>query len=518
MTTSEPDTISGPASAPAGADHPPLAVAIIGAGFGGLGMAVALQRAGITNYEIYEEADTPGGVWRDNTYPDCACDVPSHLYSYSFAPYRDPRRRYPGQAQILDYLQHVARDHQLFAHLRLRTPITTATYLDEHACWELTTGAGDRVRAEVIVFAVGQLHRPHLPDIPGRNRFEGTAMHTAAWDHTQDLRGRSVAVIGTGSSAAQLIPTIASQARTVTVFQRTPHWVLPKPAPDFGPLSRLMLRLPGGHRLYRRALLAGADLVLAPVMRRGWSARGTEVLAKVYLRHSIPDDPVLRAAVTPDYPIGTKRIIIDSGYYPALRRDNVALVTDPIEEITATGIQTIDGAHHDADVIIYATGFRAAQFLAPIRVYGRDGRSLQQQWAFGAHAFLGLAVPGCPNAFFLAGPNTFTPAGSNPAMKEHQAAYILACLRWRRSVGAAAIEVDSQAMRCYQQWLDTAIGDTVWPDSMSIPNWYRHPSGQITSPWPGSVRGYARMLRQHPPARTFRAVAPQPAHPTADGS
>ncbi|KZM70434.1 flavin-containing monooxygenase [Nocardia terpenica] len=488
-----------------------VSVVIIGAGIGGLGMAVALQRAGFSDYLIVEEADDLGGVWRDNTYPGCACDVPSHLYSFSFAPYQDRHCRYPGQAQILSYLRQVAVDHHLYPHLRTSTPITTVTWHADSACWELTTRAGERIRAEVVVFAVGQLHRPHIPDIPGRDRFEGAAFHSAAWDHGQGLRGRAIAVIGTGSSAAQLVPRVATQAGRVAVFQRTPHWVLPKPAADFGPITRRALRLPGAHRLYRQALSRGADLVLSPIMRRGWSARPAELVAKAYLRHSIPD-PALRAALTPDYPIGAKRIVFDSHWFAALRRESVELVTAPITQITATGIQTVDGAHREVDVIVYATGFRAPQFLHPMTVRGRGGRILQQQWASGAQAYLGLAVPGYPNLFLIAGPNAFNSAGSNPGMKEAQIAFIVKCLRWRAEIGASAIEVSGHAMRRYQRWLDTALTGTVWP--ASVPNWYTHPSGRVTNPWPADARTFTRMLDHHPASAFDPTFAPTPAPPT----
>ncbi|MGV9678407.1 flavin-containing monooxygenase [Nocardia sp. NPDC003482] len=478
-------------------------VAVVGAGFGGIGMGVALREAGVARFVILEEADDLGGVWRDNTYPGCACDVPSHLYSFSFAPYRSTSCRYPAQPEILDYLRGVAREHGLEPHLRFRSRVETAVYQDGAARWEITTRDGARIRADVVVFAAGQLHRPHVPDIPGRESFAGAMFHSAAWDHDCDPTGLDVGVIGTGSSAAQLLPDTAARARRVTVYQRTPHWVLPKPAADFGPLSRAALRLPGAHRMYRRALYTGADLLLAPIMRRGWSARPARALARMYLRRSI-SDPELRAALTPDYPIGGKRILFDSAYYPTLTRPNVELVTDPIARITPDGITTGDGRHRPADVIVFATGFRAPEFLVPMEVRGRGGRSLRQEWAAGAEAYMGLAVPGYPNAFLIAGPNSFTPAGSNPTLKEHQIAYIIDCLRWRERTGAAAIEVGEVAMRRYRRWLKRSLAATVWPDG--VRSWYRHPSGRVTNPWPASTRAFARMLRA-PVDQTFVPVA-----------
>ncbi|MET8779019.1 NAD(P)/FAD-dependent oxidoreductase [Nocardia sp. NPDC004654] len=483
-----------------------LEVAVVGAGFGGLGMGVALRRAGITDFAIFDHANDVGGVWRDNTYPGCHCDVPAHLYSLSAQPYRDTRIRYPSQPQILEYLHTVVADHDLGPHLRLGTAITHATYLNDQARWELITGDGERVLAEVVVFAVGQLHRPHLPEIPGRETFAGPAFHTARWDHKVDLRDRDVAVIGTGASAAQILPHLTQASRRVTLFQRTPHWVLPKPATSFGLITRTVLRLPGAHHFYRQGLGVGADAVLAPIMRRGWSSRPAESAARRYLQHQITD-PVLRAKITPHYRLGGKRIIFDSHYYPALTRPNVELITDPITGIDPAGIRTGDGETHRADAIIYATGFKASEFLVPVDVRGRGGISLHQQWRSGARAFFGLAVHGYPNAFLLAGPNSFNPAGSNPGMKQHQIDYIIDCLRWRNQIGAAAIEVTHEAMRAHQRWLDDALGHTVWP--AVGPSWFKHSTGRITNPWPASTRRFQRLLRRHAPARTFTAHGPR---------
>ncbi|UGT70834.1 NAD(P)/FAD-dependent oxidoreductase [Nocardia gipuzkoensis] len=480
-------------------------MAVIGAGFGGIGMGVALRRAGIDRFAIYEKADDVGGVWRDNTYPGCNCDVPAHLYSFSFAPYRNRHTRYPGQPRILDYLRQVVSEHQLTAHLRLGTAISEATYLDDRGRWRLTTVSGQQIVAEVVVFAVGQLHRPNIPDYPGRAQFTGPVFHTARWDHDIDLSGLDVAVIGTGSSAAQILPTLAATARHVGVYQRTPQWVLPKPATDFGPLARAVLRLPGAHHRYRQALHRGADAVLAPIMRRGWSARPAETFARWHLHRQIPD-PVLRAQLTPDYPIGGKRIILDSHYYPALTRPNVELITAAITRFTSDGLDTADGSHHRADAIIYATGFRAPEFLVPVAVRGRNGLVLHEHWSSGACAFLGVAVPGFPNAFLIAGPNTFNPAGSNPVMKEHQIDYIIRCLRWREHIGAEAVEIDANAMRRYQRWLDHAIDHTVWP--LAGPSWFKHPTGRVTNPWPASARAFEQFTR-HAPETVFTTVPPQ---------
>ncbi len=465
-------------------------------------MGAALKRAGIDDFLIVEKANDVGGVWRDNVYPGCNCDVPSHLYSLSFAPYRDRHVRYPGQEQILAYLHRVTSEEGLASHLRLGHPVSTATYREDRGWWELTTSDGERIEADVVVFAVGQLHRPRLPDIPGRGDFAGPAVHTARWNRGQDLHGLDVALIGTGSSAAQILPTLAATAATVRVFQRTAQWVLPKPATNFGYLTRAALSLPGAHRLYRQTLRYGADVVLAPVMWRGWSARPVQWFAQRYLDRAVRD-PDLRAAVTPTYPIGGKRIVLASDYYSTLNRPNVDLITAPITRLTKDAVVTGDGAEHRADAVVFATGFTASDFLAPIRVYGRGGVELAERWADGATALLGMAVHGYPNMFMVAGPNSFNSAGSNPELKECQVQYILACLRWRTQVGAIAIEITERAMVTYQRWLDRTIASTVWP---STPSWFRHREGRVTNPWPRSARKYRRMLGNYRPEKTFHAI------------
>lgn len=470
-------------------------VAIVGAGFGGLAAGIALRENGIDDFLLFEEADDVGGVWRENTYPGCNCDVPSHLYSLTTKPYRG-EVRYPGQREILDYLRQVVGDHGLRPHLRLRTAIAQATFDEDTARWRLTTAQGHIVHAQIVIFAVGMLHRRHLPDIPGRDTFGGNWFHSAQWDHTRDLRGRRVAVVGTGASAVQLVPELAAIAEQVRVFQRTPTWVLPKPRPEFGWLTRTLLqRIPITHELYRALVYYMADLVLAPVMTGGWSARPAEWAARAYLRWQVRDRR-LRDALTPQHRIGAKRILLSRSYYRALRQDNVELITTPIDAVTATGIRTEDGVVHGVDTIVYATGFRATEFLEPIRVVGRGGMLLHEYWKNGGGTFLGLAAPKFPNAYFLAGPNTFNAAGSNIGMKECQLGYIMAAIRLRETSGAAALEVRAGAMATYDRWLQAAIARTVW--STGGPSWYKTASGRVVTPWPSTARAYARMTARDP--------------------
>ncbi|GGK69091.1 flavin-containing monooxygenase [Nocardia camponoti] len=480
-------------------------VVIVGAGFGGLTMGAELLDAGIHDFLILEEGPDVGGVWRENTYPGCSCDVPSHLYSFAFDSWRDRGLRYPAQATILDYMRSVTERAGLRDRLRVDTAIGDARYHDDDGTWTLTTTRGQLIHADAVVWAVGQLHRPQIPVIPGIAEFGGRAFHSARWDDTAELSGH-VAIVGTGSSAAQMLPEIARTAATVTVYQRTPAWTLPKPSARFGPVTRSLLRVPGAHDLYRAALHHGADLALAPIMHRGWSARPAEWLARAHLRRQVPDR-ALREQLTPHYRIGEKRILLDSGFYPALTQPHVHLVTDPIERLTHDGIRTVDGTHRPADTVVWATGFRATAFLEGITVLGRGGIDLHTSWAQAGRpgAFLGLAVPGFPNMFLIAGPNSFTPSNSNPTVKAHQSRYIRTCLELGERLNSP-VEVSAGAMARFGDWLDKQLAASVWPDG--VPSWFKRTDGQITNPWPATVREFGRQLRRYHPDEAFVPADP----------
>ncbi|TMR90031.1 flavin-containing monooxygenase, partial [Nonomuraea basaltis] len=370
-------------------------VAIIGAGFGGLCMAIQLERAGIRSYTVFEKAGDVGGTWRDNSYPGAGCDIPSHLYSYSFEKYASWTRRFPEQPEILGYLEHCADKYDVRRKIRFHTEVRRAVF--DGSRWQVattshpadpesagTSGAGggeERTEAfDVVVMGVGQLNRPRLPDIPGMPEFGGVSFHSARWNHDHDLAGRRVAVIGNGSSAAQLIPRVADRAERLHVFQRTPNWVIPKPDATFGPLARLAFRfVPGLQRTYREWIYRYAEATLYPALAQGWSAELLKKRALRHLRDQVPD-PQLRAKLTPGYPPGCKRVVIDSAFYPALTRENVDVVTDRIVRITPKGVETTEGLR-EADTIVYATGFKSTEFLAPMEVTGRGGRALREQWA-----------------------------------------------------------------------------------------------------------------------------------------
>ncbi|MEV4803350.1 NAD(P)/FAD-dependent oxidoreductase [Nonomuraea sp. NPDC049421] len=478
-------------------------VAIIGAGFGGLCMAIRLERAGIHTYTVFERAADLGGTWRDNSYPGAGCDIPSHLYSYSFEKYASWTRRYPEQPEILDYLQHCADKYDVRRKIRLRTEVRRAVF--DGGAWQVTTSSTEGERTEtfdVVVMAVGQLNRPHMPDISGMDEFEGVCFHSARWNHGHDLTGRRVAVIGTGSSAAQLVPRVAERAEHLYLFQRTPNWVIPKPDAAFGPLTRMAFRfVPGLQRAYREWIYRYAEGTLYPALAQGWSEGLLRQRALRHLRDQVPD-PELRAGLTPDYPPGCKRVVVDSSFYPALTRPNVSLVTDRIARVTPKGVDTAEGAY-EVDTIVYATGFRSTEFLVPMEVVGREGRSLSERWKDGAEAYLGISVPGFPNLFMLYGPNTNLGHNSIIFMIECQVAHIMACLP--RLGASGPIEVRPEAMAAWRRQLDVTMSRMVW--GAGCRSWYKTADGRVTNNWPGPTTLYRR-LTARPPEPAYRAVGP----------
>jgi cation diffusion facilitator CzcD-associated flavoprotein CzcO len=466
-------------------------VAIVGAGFGGLCMAIQLERAGIRSYTVFEKAGDLGGTWRDNSYPGAGCDIPSHLYSYSFEKYASWTRRYPEQPEILEYLEHCADKYHVREKIRFDTEVRRAVF--DGAQWQVTTPGGTEA-FDVLVMGVGQLNRPRLPDIPGMAEFEGVSFHSARWDHGHDLTGRRVAVIGNGSSAAQLIPRVAERAEHLHVFQRTPNWVIPKPDATFGPLTRLAFRfVPGLQRAYREWIYRYAEGTLYPALSQGWSAGLLKQRALRHLRDQVPD-PGLRARLTPDYPPGCKRVVIDSSFYPALTRPNVSLVTDKIVRVTPKGIETTEGPY-EVDTIVYATGFKSTEFLVPMEVVGR--------WADGAEAYLGISVPGFPNMFVLYGPNTNLGHNSIVFMIECQVEHVMACLPYL--TGSGPIEVRAEVMAAWRRQLDAAMARMVW--GAGCQSWYKTASGRVTNNWPGTTTLYRR-LTARPPQPAYRAAGP----------
>ncbi|MEV4160084.1 flavin-containing monooxygenase [Nonomuraea dietziae] len=475
-----------------------MRVAIIGAGFGGLCMAIRLELSGVADYTVFEKAGGVGGTWRDNSYPGAGCDIPSHLYSYSFEKYASWTRRYPEQPEILAYLDMCADKYGVRPKIRFDTEVRSARF--DGRQWQVTTDDGTE-RFDAVVSSVGQLNRPAYPEIQGTESFDGVSFHSARWKHEHDLTGRRVAVIGNGSSAAQFIPRIQPLAERLDVFQRTPNWVIPKPDSAFGPATRLALHLvPGLQRVYREWIYRYAESTLYPALARGWSANLLRKRALGHL-HAQVADLALRAKLTPAFPVGCKRVVIDSSFYPALTRPNVEVVTDPIVRITPKGVETSQGLR-EADTIIYATGFRTTEFLQPIEFTGTGGRTLSDEWKDGAEAYLGISVPHFPNLFLLYGPNTNLGHNSIVFMIECQVRHVMACLPYLAERGP--MEVRPEAMAAWRRQLGAAMERMVWGNGCQ--SWYKTAHGRVTNNWPGPTTLYRR-LTALPPLPAYRLTS-----------
>ena len=473
-----------------------LRVVVIGAGFGGLGVARALKEQGVTDITILERSDDVGGVWRDNTYPGAACDVPSPLYSWSWSPNSRWSHRYSGQAEILAYLERAAGGAGLLDLVRTGQQVCEASYDDDSATWRVLTTDGTAYEADVVVSAVGQLSDPVVPALPGLDSFAGPAFHSARWRHDVPLEGTRVAVVGTGASAIQFVPAIVDRVASMRVFQRSAPYVVPKPDTEYRPLHhRLFDRFPAvmqGERgatfhlseLLNRAL-GGDSAMSAPflgTLRQVW---------KAHLRLQVKD-PALRAKLVPDYPIGCKRILFSNDWYPALARDRVQVVTDAVVAVDPTGVVTGDGTHHDADVLVWGTGFAATDFLSTIRVTGRDGLELHDVWRDGATAYLGIGVPGFPNLFCVYGPNTNLGGSSIIGMMEAQAQWIAQVVRRIADSDRRTFEVRREVADAYDREMQDRLRDSVWAGCES---WYQD-GGRITTNWPGLVGEYQDRLAQ----------------------
>lgn len=463
-------------------------VAIVGAGFSGLCMGIKLLEAGVDSFTIYEKNDGVGGTWRENTYPGAACDVPSHLYSFSFEPRPDWTRAFSEQAEILEYLEHCADAYGLRPHLRLGTEVAALAYDDDLATWRVHTVDGEVETYDVVVSGLGQLNRPAYPDVPGLADFEGTAFHSARWDHDHDLSGERVAVIGNGASAVQFVPEIAPDVERLTIFQRSANWILPKPDHRFPEwLKESFARYPGLERLYRYRIYWSFESHWLWFKAPSRSGAFIEKLARRYLAQAVKD-PARRQDLTPDYPLGCKRVLISNDYYPAVQRPNVEIVTDRIDRVAPSGVVTADGSTHEVDTIIFATGFQTTHFLAPLQVHGRDGRSLEDAWHDGAEAHLGITVAGFPNLFLLYGPNTNLGHNSIVFMIERQVGLVVQYLAELARRGLATVEVRPDAQAAFNRDLVDSARHTVWDQGCT--SWYKTDSGRITNNWTRSTLSY----------------------------
>jgi cation diffusion facilitator CzcD-associated flavoprotein CzcO len=481
-------------------------VLIIGTGFAGLGMAVRLKQAGIEEFVVLERAGEVGGTWRDNTYPGAACDVPSHLYSFSFAPNPGWSRSFSPQGEIQDYLRRTATDFAVRPHIRFHHEVLGATWDDGAQRWCVRTDHGD-FEAAVLVSATGALSDPAIPALPGLDRFEGTVFHSARWRHDHDLTGERVAVVGTGASAIQFVPQIQPQVAQLTVFQRTPPWILPRWDRPFRPAEQWAFRhLPLVQRLARAGIYWSREQMVAGFVVAPNLMAVAERLARKHLERAVAD-PALRAKLTPDYRIGCKRILISNDYLPSLTEPNVDVVASGLVEVRPHSVMAADGTEREVDTIIFGTGFHVTDIPVAGRISGREGVTLKDRWADGMKAYKGTAVAGFPNLFLLVGPNTGLGHSSQVFMIESQIAYAVDAVRHIERTGAV-VEVREEAETAWDDSVQRAMGRTVWTTG-GCASWYLDDRGRNTTLWPGATWRFRRHTARFD-ADAYRVIEPAP--------
>jgi len=471
-------------------------VAIVGSGFSGLGAAIRLKQEGHDDFLVLEAGEDVGGTWHYNTYPGCACDVPSHLYSFSFAPNPDWSQTYSRQPEIREYLRSCADRFGVRPKIRLGCRWTGASWDEESGRWELETDHGP-LRARVLVSAVGPLFEPKMPAIPGLERFEGRIFHSARWDHDYDLSGKRVAAIGTGASAIQFVPAIAPSTSQLHVFQRTAPWIAPHTNRQVTRTEQRLFRaFPALQRLVRGSIYSARELLVLGFVKRPRLMRLAERVARSH-RSSQVSDPELLEKVTPDYPMGCKRVLPSNDWYPTLGRPNVELVTDGIDEVRRSSIVTGDGREREVDAIVLGTGFQVTEMPTARMIRGRDGRNLDEVWGGSPKAHLGSTISGFPNLFILLGPNTGLGHGSMVYMIESQIAYLLDALRTMRKHGAEAVELRPEVETAFNSSIDERMKGTVWSSGCS--SWYIDSSGRNAALWPDWTWRFRRRTSRFEP-------------------
>ena len=491
-----------------------MQVAIVGSGFAGIGTAARLRQDGIDDVLLFERADDLGGTWRDNSYPGCACDVPSHLYSFSFAPNPRWTHTYSRQREIWHYLRDVADRHDVTRKIRYGHEVLAATWDNEARRWRIETTRGTWT-ADVLVSGAGALSEPSVPPLPGLETFAGKAFHSAEWDHAHDFAGRDVAVIGTGASAIQFIPELQKQVRRLVVFQRTPPWVVPRRDRPLRPWEHRLYSTFPPAQLAARAFVWGIrELFLTPFLKPRAGGRN-ERLARKHLELQVAD-PELRAKLTPGYRMGCKRILISNDFYPALQQPNVELVTEPIREIRPHAIVAGDGTEHEVDTIVLGTGFRVTELPISERIRGRDGRTLADAWAGSPKAHLGTTVAGFPNLFILLGPNTGLGHTSVVFMIEAQIRHVREALKAMARAGARTVEPRPEAQAAYITAIDAKMQSTVWLAG-GCSSWYVDRIGRVSTIWPDHTLPFKRRLARFDPSEYVLggAAAEAPAAPVA---
>lgn len=475
-----------------------LEVAVIGTGFSGLGMGIRLKKAGITNFRIFEKAGDVGGTWRDNTYPGCGCDVKSQLYSYSFEPYPDWSHAYATQGEIYHYIKHCAEKYGMYPYIRFNSGIVGARFDATCGEWELDIEGGEKVRARNVVAAPGPFSDPNDAKIPGTDSFKGIKIHTARWDHTVDLKGKRVGLIGTGATAVQVGPAIVSDVKHLTVFQRTPNWIMPRLDREISSREKQINRK---HPAAMKASRLGNywfNELTAPFLILKYDAfkAQPEKIARGYLKRKVKD-PVLLEKLTPTFKFGCKRVLVSSDWYTTMQRNDVTLVDQGIERITEKGIVSKDGAEHEFDIIIFATGYQVRSTGAPFGIYGLNGQSLNEKWKEGAEAFNGISTADFPNLYFLVGPFTGPGHTSVIAYAEAQIDYTWQAIEFRRQRELKYVTVKPEAEAQFVRAMDQRSEHTVWKSGCA--SWYLSPNGRNNTLYPGFNAEYRlRILRFNP--------------------
>lgn len=467
-------------------------IAILGAGFSGMGMAIRLREEGIETFTIYEKADEVGGTWRENTYPGVACDVPSHLYSFSFEPNPNWSKRFSGGDEIWAYSRRCAEKYDLYRSIQFGKTVTSITHDGLKWCVGFSDGAS--IKADYVISGLGGLHEPSIPDIQGLQSFDGPVFHTAQWRHDVDLTGKRVAIIGSAASAVQVIPEIVEKVAHLDVYQRTPNWVMPRQSyayPNW--LKSLFTNAPILARAYRGIYFTVMEARFASFNKADNAIK--RYIQSVFRKHleMQVSDSKLRAKLTPNYPIGCKRVLISDDYLASIQKDNVDLITDPIDTMTPGGVRTKDGLEHLVDAVILATGFKPFNILTTLEVSGPKGQSLKDAWKDGISAHRSVAVPGFPNFFMLLGPNSALGHNSVLLMIEAQVNYILKLLDQAREAGARFVDPKREATKRYNEAIQEDLKDRVWAASCGA--WYVDENGHNYTLYPHAVRRYLRDMK-----------------------
>lgn len=472
-----------------------VSVIIVGTGFSGLGTAIKLKQAGIHDFVVLEKEDEIGGTWRDNTYPGCACDVPSLMYSFSFEQNPNWSRMFAEQEEIQEYLRHCARKYDVRKHIRFGVEFTGAEWNETERTWHVLGGDGVEYVGRALVSGLGALHLPSYPELNGLERFEGEVFHSATWNHDFDLEGKRVAVVGTGASAIQFVPKIAEKVSRLHLFQRTPPWIQGKPDREIPKrVQRWFRRIPLLQRAARAVIYWTLELRSVAVIHSPRLVRVSEWLTKRYIRKKV-NDPELAKTVTPDYAMGCKRILQSNDYYPALNRSNVDVRTNGVAEVRERSVVDGDGNEHDVDAVIFGTGFHVVDAFDHLAIVGRDGRKMQDAWRNGMEAHLGMTVSGFPNLFFLLGPNTGLGHNSVVFMIESQINYVLSCLRPLLGGELDQLDVRQAAQDAFNAEIQSELSEAVW-SAGGCRSWYVDENGVNRALWPGFSWQYWRRTRK----------------------